>query len=82
MKSQQPVAPGVNLAGPAQVVKHTTYHSYTEAEIVDLTKQFQQRAGESLAVWLLCLWDLEVVSIMCTDNDMEKLASIMTRPFL
>ena len=53
-----------------------------QAELVDFVYQFHQRPGEHLAVWLLCLWDLGVDSIMCTDNERGNLASIMTHPSL
>ena len=44
--------------------------------------QFCQRLREPLATCLLCLWDLGVDSIMCSDTEMEKLASITTYPSL
>ena len=68
---------GIWLA-PPRWFEHSTYHPYMQAKLAHWVKQSQQRPGESLAVWLLCLWDLGVDSIMCTDNEMEKLASIMT----
>ena len=74
--------PGGNLAGPAQMVEHKTYPLYTPAELVDLGNQFHQQPRDPLAAWLLHLWELGVDSIMCTDNEMEKLASIMTQPSL
>ena len=73
------MGPEENLAGPAQMVEHTTNGPYTKAELVDLGKQFQQWSGEPLAVWLLHFWDLGVDNIMHTDNEMEKLASILIR---
>ena len=42
MKSQQPMVPGGTSVGPAQMVEHTTYRPYTQAELVDLTNQFRQ----------------------------------------
>ena len=82
MKSQQPMAPGGNPVGPDQIVQHTTYCPYMQAKLVDLEKQFQQLPREPLVVWLLCLWDLGVDSITCTDHEMEKLVSITTHPSL
>ena len=82
MKSQQPMVPGGNLACPSQIVEHMTFCPYMQARLVDLGKQFQQWVREPLAAWLLCLWDLGVDSIMCADNEMEKLASITTHPSL
>ena len=82
MKSQQPVVPGGNPVCPVQMIEHTTYRPYTQVELVDLTNLFCRRPGKPLAVWLLHLWDLGVDSIMCSDSEMEKLASIMTHPSL
>ena len=64
----------------AQTVEHMTCHPYTQAQLVYRGKQFWQRVREPLAAWLLCLWDSGMDSITCTDNDMEKLASITTHP--
>lgn len=75
------MAPVGNPTGPAQMVEHTMNFPYMHAKLVDLGKQFWQRAVEALAVWLLCLWDLGVDSIMCTVMR-EKLASIMTHTSL
>ena len=78
MKLQQPMVPRGNPIGPTKMVEHTTYRPYMQAELVNLLNQFHQWPGEPLVIWLLCLWNLEVESIMCTDNEMEKLASTMT----
>ena len=67
---------------PIQMVEYTTYHPYTQAKLVGLGKQFQQWSREPLAVWLIHLWDLGVDTIVYTDNEMEKLASIMTQSSL
>ena len=66
------------MAGPAQMVEHTSYPPHTQAELVDLTNQFHHLPGELLALWLSCLRDLGVDCIKCTDDEMEKLAAVMT----
>lgn len=58
------------------------YHLFRQGKLVDLAKQFWQPPREPLAAWLLYLWDLEVDSIMCNDNEMEKLASVTTHSTL
>ena len=82
MKSQQPLVPGGDPAGPAQMVKPRIYCSYTQTKLVDLANQFHQRPGKPLAAWLLHLWNSGVDFIMFTDNEMEKLAYITIHPSL
>ena len=82
MKSQQPKVPEGNPAGPTQMAENTKYPPHMQAKLVHLVKQFRQRPRKSLAAWLLHHLDLEVSSSMCTDQEMEKLASIMTHPSL
>lgn len=84
-KNEIPMAHGALGGGddsvcPMQMIEHTTYRPYTQVELVDLTNQFCQRPGKRLVTWLLYLWDLGVDSIMCSDSEMEKLASIMIHP--
>ena len=45
MKSQQTLEPRGTLAGPTQMMEHTTYRSYTQATLVYLVNQFCQRPG-------------------------------------
>lgn len=82
MKSQKPLASRADLVGPTQIMENATYCPYTQAELVDLMNKFYQKPRELLAVWLLCLWYLGVNNIMCTDNEMENLASITTHSSL
>ena len=55
IKSQQPLAPGGDPAGPAQIVEHKTHRPYTQAELVNLVNEFHQLPRERLTVWLLRL---------------------------
>ena len=82
MKSQQPLASRRDLADPTQMVENATYCPYMQTELIDLMHKFYQQPREPLAAWLLCLWGLGVGNIMCTDNEMESLASIITHPSL
>lgn len=82
LKHEQPRAPGRQLQGAPNVTEFTTYQPYTEAELVDLGKQFLQRLGELLAAGLLQLWDLGVDGIICSVQEMEKFASLTTHPSL
>ena len=43
--------------GAPNVTEFTVYQPYTQEELVDLSKQFQPMQGETLAAWLLWLWD-------------------------
>ena len=49
--------------GARVVTEIMTYQPHTQAELIDLGKQFQQKQGEPLAAWLLGLWDTRVDSI-------------------
>ena len=46
---EHPVAQGEHLQGAPRVTEFTRCHPYTQVELVDLGKQFQQKQGESLA---------------------------------
>ena len=43
--------------GARVVTEIMTYQPHTQAELIDLGKQFQQKQEEPLAAWLLGLWD-------------------------
>lgn len=64
------------------MTKFTSYHPYTQVELVVLGEQFQQKTSEPLVTWLLRLCDLGVDSIMCMDKEMEKLSSLTKHPLL
>ena len=51
---------GGHPLGAPSATGFTTYQPYTRVEFVDLNKQFWQKQGETLAVWLLQLWDTGV----------------------
>ena len=55
VKYQQPVAGGGggHPQGASGVIEFMKYQPYTQAELVDLGKQFQEMQGETLASWLL-----------------------------
>lgn len=49
--------PGGQTPGAPDATGFTTYQPRTRVEFVDLNKQLWQKQGETLAVWLLQLWD-------------------------
>lgn len=53
VRHEQPMAQDGHPQGAPDVTKFTIYQPYTQAELVDLSTQFQQKQGESLAIWLL-----------------------------
>ena len=54
----------------------------TQAELVDLSTQLQQKPSEPLPTWLLRLWDLGLEDIILSESEIGKLASLMTHPFV
>lgn len=52
-QQQQPMAPEGQISGPLQMTEFTRYHPRTQAELVELGKQFRQKPGEPLAAWIL-----------------------------
>ncbi|XP_062943621.1 complement component C7 [Cynocephalus volans] len=64
MKHEQPVGPDGQQVGDPQVTQFTTYVPYTHVKLADLGRQFRQKHGETLAAWLLRLWDLGIDSVM------------------
>ena len=59
-KHEQPMAQGGPSSRGPQCDWVMTYWPYTQAELVDLGKKFWQKQGETLAAWLLWLWDTGV----------------------
>lgn len=53
---------------------------YTQAELVDLCSHFWQKPFESLAAWLLWLWDVGVDGILLLELEMGKLPSVTSHP--
>ena len=49
VKHEQPMAQREHPQGAPSVTEFTTYCPYTQVELVDLGKQFQQKQGEPLA---------------------------------
>lgn len=65
-----------------QAVEHSTLCSYTQAELVDLSSQFQQKPLDLLPTRLVHLWDLGVEGIVLSGPEMGKLASLTTHSAL
>ena len=74
--------PGGHPQGALKVTEFMMYQPYTQAELVNLGKQFRQKQGESLAEWLLQLWGTGVDAIICSGDKIELLSSITTFPSL
>lgn len=49
--------------GALVVTEITTYQTHTQAELINLGKEFQQKQREPWAAWFLGLWDTRVDSI-------------------
>ena len=54
--------PGGTSSKALNMTEFMTYRPYTQMELVDLGKQFQQMQGGPLLAWLLQLWDTGVDS--------------------
>lgn len=63
-------------------MEHATLHPCTQAKLVDFGFWFWQKPIESMAAWLLCLWDVGVDGIMVPRLEKGKLASQVTPPAL
>ena len=60
VKREQPMAQGGHPQAAPSATEFTTYRPYTQEELVNSGKKFQQMHREPLAAWLLQLWDAGV----------------------
>ena len=79
VEHEQPLGPGGVAQGAPVVTKFT---ALTPTELRDLCKQCRHWPGEPILAWLLRLWNEGADSIICTPDEMEKLASITLHPSL
>ncbi|KAF6323400.1 hypothetical protein mRhiFer1_008377 [Rhinolophus ferrumequinum] len=77
VKHEKHLGPGDIAAGNPAVTEFTTYTPYTPTELQELGRRCQQRPGEPISAWLLCLWNEGADSILCSPGEMEKLAFVM-----
>ncbi|KAF6323411.1 hypothetical protein mRhiFer1_008388 [Rhinolophus ferrumequinum] len=79
---EQPFGPGGIAASNPAVTEFTTYTPYTPTELKELGRWCRQHHGELISAWLLHLWDEGADSILCSPDEMEKLASMTVHPSL
>ena len=64
------------------MTEFTACTPYTPSELRALWKQCRQWWGEPVPAWLLRLWGEGVDGIVCTPDEMQKLAPITLHPSL
>lgn len=67
---------------PAQTHLYVTFRPYTPAELMDMVQQFWQKPKESVATWLLRLWDSGAERVMVKGLEISKLATMTVHPAL
>lgn len=60
IKRQQLQVPPGKVQPPHQVVEHSMFYPYAQAELVDLGSWIQQKSLEPISPRLLCLWNVGV----------------------
>lgn len=64
-----------NLPLPLKYL-HASAHPCTLVELVELAAKFHQKRSESIARWLLCLWDTGADGIILSGDELILMSSV------